>query len=371
MGTPGGEPHDLFRNNGDLRLEPLGYWIGLHMIGTSQSSKSSVPYKTIQRNMLNGYQRTIIGITSVSENPTRLDWIIAVFLVIIQQGAFVTIAYEFINPGATERTAENGFNTAAIAISILFLFVGSSRVLPRLRGLAIRNAYSILFVVIVLSSTIWSLHPDLSLRRGCAYVLTIGIAGYIAVRFTTEQTLLMLTSSFAICGVCSVAFVVLLPEIGIMSGGELDGNWRGIYSHKNMLGLAMAVAVFVQLQLIATRRQSGIAAYSLAFFYLSLVVLSASTTALIMSISYLFVTASYFLWRRNKVYCYNLLLISFLALLLLFPAFLLDPNLFLGVFGKDLTLTGRTDVWDAVIELINQKPLLGWGYRAMWVPTTP
>ena len=64
-----------------------------------------------------------------------------------------------------------------------------------------------------------------------------------------------------------------------------------------------------------------------------------------------------------------MLLISLFALILLFPAFLLDPDFFLGVFGKDSTLTGRTDVWDAVIELISQKPVLGWGYRAMWVPT--
>lgn len=319
--------------------------------------------------MLNRYQRTIPSITSNSEEPTRLDWIIAIVLVIIQQNAFASIAYVLLYPGEIDRSTENGFNTAGIAISMLLLCVGSVRVLPRLRSLALRNPYSILFIVIVLSSIIWSLHPDLSLRRGCGYVLTIGIAGYIAVRFTTEQTLLVLARSFAICGVCSVAFVLLFPETSIMSGGELEGNWRGVYAHKNSLGQAMAVAVFVQLQLIATMTKRSTAAYVWTLFYLILIVLSRSTTALIMSILYIFAAINYFIWTRNKLYFYYTLLITLLALIVLFPAFLLDPDLFFGIFGKDSTLTGRTDVWDAVMELISQKPVLGWGYRAMWVPT--
>ncbi len=327
-------------------------------------------FKMGQRIMLNRYQKTTATITSTSGNCTPLDWMIAIFLVIIQQNAFVDNAYEFLTGGERKGSAENIFNTASIAISIIFLCIGSARVLPRIRSLALRNAYSILYIVIVLSSVIWSLHPDLSVKRGCAYVLTIGIAGYIAVRFTTEQTLLVLARSFAICGVCSVIYVLLFPEGGIMSGGdELEGAWRGIYPHKNVLGLAMAIAVYVQLHLIATVEQRRIKDYIWVCFFLMLVVLSKSTTAIIASICYIFVAIGYSLWTKNKLYGYNMLLVSTLGLVLVFSAFLFEPDFFFGVFGKDATLTGRTDVWDAVIELISQKPVLGWGYRAMWIPT--
>ena len=154
-----------------------------------------------------------------------------------------------------------------------------------------------------------------------------------------------------------------------MSGGELEGNWRGIYPHKNVLGFVMAIAVFVQLQLIAINKQEKVSYYFWVCFYLMLVILSRSTTALIVSLSYILVTINYMTWRTNKLYGYNMLLISTLGLVLLFSAFFLDPDFFLGIFGKDSTLTGRTDIWDAVLELIGQKPVLGWGYRAMWVPT--
>ena len=293
----------------------------------------------------------------------------AIFLVIIQQNAFVDIAYDLLSPVERTRGTENGFNTASISISILFVCIGSVGIFSRIKSLALRNLYSILYIAIVLVSAIWSLHPDLSLRRGCAYVLTIAIAGYIAARFTTEQTLSVLARSFAICGVCSVIFVLMFPETGIMSGGELEGNWRGIYPHKNVFGFAMAIAVFVQLQLIATERRKHVSAYFWVCFYLILVILSRSTTALIMSMLYIFVAINYIIWKKNKLFGYNMLLVTIFALILLLPAFLLDLDFFLGVFGKDSTLTGRTDVWDAVIELIGQKPVSGWGYRAMWIPT--
>jgi O-antigen ligase len=38
----------------------------------------------------------------------------------------------------------------------------------------------------------------------------------------------------------------------------------------------------------------------------------------------------------------------------------------LGVMGRDLTFSGRTDIWRAVLEAISRRPLLGYGYAAFW-----
>ena len=77
--------------------------------------------------MLNRYQRTIPTTTSTCGNPTRLDWIIAVYLVIVQQsGAFVDIANEFflLSAGDANRGTENVFNTVSIVMSIILLCIG-------------------------------------------------------------------------------------------------------------------------------------------------------------------------------------------------------------------------------------------------------
>ncbi len=37
-----------------------------------------------------------------------------------------------------------------------------------------------------------------------------------------------------------------------------------------------------------------------------------------------------------------------------------------NLLGKDLTLTGRTELWAAVINKIQERPLLGYGYSGFW-----
>lgn len=39
----------------------------------------------------------------------------------------------------------------------------------------------------------------------------------------------------------------------------------------------------------------------------------------------------------------------------------------LALFGRDMTLTGRTDIWQSIIRLIQERPLLGYGYRSIWL----
>src|SRR6185312_15606794 len=40
-----------------------------------------------------------------------------------------------------------------------------------------------------------------------------------------------------------------------------------------------------------------------------------------------------------------------------------------GLLGKDETLTGRTDIWAAVMRQIDQRPWLGFGYASIWDET--
>ena len=46
-----------------------------------------------------------------------------------------------------------------------------------------------------------------------------------------------------------------------------------------------------------------------------------------------------------------------------------DRDAVLSVLGKDATLTGRTVLWSAVVERIEDRPLLGYGYSAFWEAT--
>jgi exopolysaccharide production protein ExoQ len=43
----------------------------------------------------------------------------------------------------------------------------------------------------------------------------------------------------------------------------------------------------------------------------------------------------------------------------------------LAATGKDITLTGRTDLWRIGLEQIAERPWLGTGYQAFWQPGNP
>jgi O-antigen ligase len=46
--------------------------------------------------------------------------------------------------------------------------------------------------------------------------------------------------------------------------------------------------------------------------------------------------------------------------------FFAAPGVLLSLIGRDPTFTGRTDIWDALLQAISHKPLLGYGYLAFW-----
>src|SRR5262249_31446152 len=47
---------------------------------------------------------------------------------------------------------------------------------------------------------------------------------------------------------------------------------------------------------------------------------------------------------------------------------LLAPDLIVAALGRDLTLTGRTEIWDASARFVAAQPWLGYGYYAVLLP---
>jgi O-antigen ligase len=59
-----------------------------------------------------------------------------------------------------------------------------------------------------------------------------------------------------------------------------------------------------------------------------------------------------------------LLLMSFLSVAVVMVVW---PDFLFTLLGKDVTLTGRTEIWSAVLDSIAKRPLLGYGYQAFWL----
>lgn len=149
----------------------------------------------------------------------------------------------------------------------------------------------------------------------------------------------------------------------ILQNGSLQSRWCFI--------LVFASAV---LDLLNYGRNSRLF-YLSAFLSIALSIQLASATstvALILELLFLVFVGN--AWMEQVITCRRVSIVMFvllLAIVLLRIADYLPYNEIAALLGKDLTymrgatFTGRTYIWDAVIEAISQSPLLGYGYQQL------
>ena len=221
-------------------------------------------------------------------------------------------------------------------------------------------------LVLALLSAVWSIAPDVTLRRASALAMTMAL-GWRLARFDWRDLLRALAWAWSALIVGGFAFALLWPEAGVMGADSSHpGAWSGLWTHKNMLGGMMGVGVSVLLAAALTdtahrRRWLAFAAAALA-----LVVLSTSATALLVTFAGVGVLTVGVIVRRSGPIVPLLWSAAALAAILATFTAAVAPDLFFAVLGRDATLTGRTDIWSAALEAIAKRPAFGHGFGAFW-----
>jgi exopolysaccharide production protein ExoQ len=223
----------------------------------------------------------------------------------------------------------------------------------------------VLLVAVTVASIGWSIEPDVTARRCVALLLTMLGGVTLAERFTWPQLLEVLATALGVTVVLSFALAVFLPEYGLMQV-DFPGAWRGAWSHKNNLGYYMSVAfiVFVASAIAnRPRRWLWIIAAAAAF---ALILLSTSKTSLVSCAIAAGCVGLIALTRRSPTWAVAGTCLLVCALVGLLVTLWLAPDVLFGLVGKDITLTGRTTIWSAVLRQIAERPVLGYGYGAVW-----
>lgn len=224
----------------------------------------------------------------------------------------------------------------------------------------------LILVAIALVSVIWSGAPILTVRRSAALLGTTLFGMYFGTRYSLSEQLRLLAWALGIAAVLSLVFALALPLYGVHQAGEFSGAWKGIYAHKNALGrpVALGVIVFVLLGLWGKKyRWVAWAGFALSIF---LILKSTSATPLLSSLTVLTVLPIYSVWRWRYP----------LGLPLFIMAVTVGASIAIGIWsnletvlaaaGKDMTFTGRSFLWTFLIEMIQKRPWLGYGYGGFW-----
>ncbi|MBC1300138.1 O-antigen ligase family protein, partial [Nostoc sp. UCD122] len=213
-------------------------------------------------------------------------------------------------------------------------------------------------------SIFWSLDPDITVRR------VIGLSGttifglYLASRYTLKQQLTLCAYMLAVSILMCLLFVIFVPQFGLDSGFN---SWRGIYPTKNVLGKRFVLSAAIFLFLATTCKENR---WVLWLGYITsgvLILLSQSASSVV---NFIIITVAFLVYYRilhleYKVFIPVLTLVSTFGIAFYYW-FISQADSILGSVGKDSTLTGRSELWPVVLEMMGKKPWLGYGYGVFW-----
>lgn len=167
------------------------------------------------------------------------------------------------------------------------------------------------------------------------------------------------------------AAAVLAPERVRHQTGELMGNFRGLAGHKSAFGTFVLLAIVGVLCGRGSEKIPSIARYVtpiVAAVGLWMLWQSQSTTALIGAVLSGSITLLIYVARQTEGASIATIALSLpIAAILGYGVTFADAS---QSVGKDSTLTGRTVVWAAVQEQVQQRPFVGYGFKASWEKST-
>lgn len=228
------------------------------------------------------------------------------------------------------------------------------------------NLWLLFLIGLAIASITWSSIPDITLRKVVALIGTTLFGIYLASSFNFEQQLKLYGWTFGISIFFSFIFAIALPEYGVMNTEAIVGAWRGIYPHKNGLGESMFASFLTFYLLSISSKKYQLLFQICSFLSVVLIYFGESATALISAV-FIFVTAQGLkqLSLKSKQSVLLILLFLIFTALIIF-LLMINFNTFLSVNDKDITLSGRTLLWDSLWGFIQQKPWLGYGYGAFF-----
>ena len=297
-------------------------------------------------------------------NFQRIEKVATHILILITVGAFA------IKPAIEISTTPLGggmVDKLLNASSYLILFSLIAYYWKGFLYVSSKNLLQILLLILILFSILWSadMSSSLGLVRGLIRIYLLAI--YLAMRYTFKEQIRFIAFALGTTAVLSIIFPLMPGFTGKHVAAELAGSWSGIFGHKNELGYMMAWSAGVSLHIALS--ESKHRWLRLAIFGLSicLIILSQSTTSLMIVLTMIALLPLYKL-STNSNYKLQLIAISFVLMLLTTGSMLIffNADTIVGTSGKDLTLNGRTDLWEPVIKQILERPLFGYGYAAFW-----
>lgn len=315
--------------------------------------------------------------TSQNAQPSSALLIPTIWILII--GSRMVSQWLQLNSGSVTEDAYSEGSVLDRNIFLVLIVAALAVVASRgigLAGVASANRWLFVFWLYSAFSILWSDFPDVSFKR---YIKDVGNTLMVLIVLTERDPIEAISTLFKRCAYILIPLSVVMfkyfPHFG-RSYSRWEGRLSitGVTNNKNSLGVLCAIcgivifwnllSIYQNEKLPARKRHLWVQLFILILTTWVLIV-SSSATSLVCFIIGIAIIAFVELRKVRRVMLYGAPLIVFLL-----GGYILISDSVLGVFtgavGRDESLTGRTDVWRIVLEMV-QNPIIGCGYNSFFL----
>lgn len=248
-------------------------------------------------------------------------------------------------------------------------FLGSAYLLARarLKENLRRLGWPVAVVIaICFLSVTWSSDPAATFRKALGLFGTTSVGTYVASRLSSYRFARLVQIAVIVALAGSYVWLFVAPDKALDTNGQL----RGLFNHKNILGQFAGIGylAFLSLGLRETGRRRLVQLGGAGGCVLSLLLASSATPLIAIGFVTAWVYARSRLGLRPRELAVLTMVVCVGGVLFLIAA----PDAFTSIIGRDVTLSGRTNIWQFALEMAAAKPLLGYGYGVFWLgPNSP
>lgn len=308
---------------------------------------------------------------TISNSYLKINYYnLAQFLVCV----LLTFSYAGLSPFSTEITdlalEESGFSNALrqtifVIIWLLslacFLKLGSFKDMLNFKGL-------ILILLWCIFSVTWAAVPSISFRRVALLFFTTTTLMMLVSVIKAENLFRTLTILYAVLLTISILSIPILP--GAVHGAPelfdsgLTGNWKGLFSHKNLAAPAICFGVMLFLyQMIKNNSYFYLPFVFVGLFFVYFTQSKTSFALLFPSIIFGFMM----MWVIKRSLAKKVVGIT-MFFVLIFLVVLSEQilSLFLNILNDPEAFTGRATIWNLMHLAIKDHFWFGLGYGSVW-----
>jgi len=252
------------------------------------------------------------------------------------------------------------------------------------------NVPLIAFFCFMFLSILWSDIPLISIKRWTRELLAMLMAFCLLIETSPIRAALSaIRRTIYILIPLSVVLIKYYPQYGISYGRWFgERMWIGVSLQKNGLACLCFIAIFFLIWSLVRRQKDKVAIvwkYE-NYIELSLIAISIwlirgpngdffySATSFYSLMIGLCLLGGFIYFKNRKLNLQYIIVVLIISIFLFGISILFTSTSNIGIVtsaaGRDDSLTGRTEIWAALLPVVMKNPILGKGYGGFWTRTT-